>query len=285
MTPGEAAVADPAVRPSESDFRELVEAVHRITGISIKEQRRIMLERRLRRRLPALGLTDYPSYLSRVASDEAERRTFVDLVTTNETYFYRTPRVWEYVERSLLPRWRGARPFRAWSAAASTGEEAHTLGILLEARRRAHPSFDYEIHGTDISGAVIDVARAGVYNGKSIARFREDRPELFARFMTGDDAGGYAAVPEIRRRVRFSTANLFRLEPVTTRYDLVLLRNVLIYFARADQIAVMSHVHERLSPDGVAIIGESESLSYLDTDFEPLEHTVYRPRRERASAA
>ena len=272
---------------SDSEFRDLADAVHQITGISIKETRRTMLEGRIRRHLRDLDLADYPSYLNRIESDEQARLTFVDLVTTNETYFHRTPRVWSYINEKLLPSWHAAgnkKTFNAWSAAASTGEEAHTLGIMLEVFKRQHANFDYQIHGTDIASSVIKTANLGVYNGKSISRFRRECPDHFATFMTGNETDGYSVLDCIKRKIQFQTGNLFELKPSHIKYDLILLRNVLIYFTNSDQSLVMKHLHDRLSPDGITIIGESESLNYIETDFEAIEHTIYRPRRRDKKA-
>lgn len=264
---------------SDDEFVQLSKAVHQITGITIKEQRRTMLERRLGRRLIELDLIDYDTYLNVLLDSEEEQHTFINLVTTNETYFFRTPRIWNYINDKYLDEWykkSDGRSFKAWSAAASTGEEAHSLGILLESFRRKNPKFEYEIQATDISTSVIKKAQVGLYKGKAISRFREERPALFKTFMTGNDVTGYSALTDIRVRINFDTANLFNLTADKKKYDLVLLRNVLIYFNKTDQAIVMNNVHDKLDKDGLAIIGESESLIYLDTRFEAVEHTIYR---------
>ncbi|GGE50314.1 chemotaxis protein methyltransferase [Primorskyibacter flagellatus] len=265
---------------SDGDFAKLRAIVYDQTGITIGETRKSLLVSRLRPRLRDLGLSEYGTYIARVAADEAERQELTNRVTTNETYFYRTPRVWTYFTDSFIPDFLAAkhgRPMRVWSAAASTGEEAHTIGTFLEETRSRTPGFDYAVLGTDISSRVIGVATEGVYRGRPVARFRADQPDLFARHMTGSDDEGWQVAPQIRSRIRFRQHNL--LEPLTNtaQFDVVFLRNVLIYFTPADQERILGHVRRLLHPGGVLFIGESESLKFIETDFEQVEPIIYRP--------
>lgn len=264
---------------SEACFNEFVSLVHDMTGITIRCNRRAMLVGRLRSRIRNLQLSSYESYLAYIKSHREEHDQFINVITTNETYFYRTPRIWEYVTKEFLPRWCEENPGRTlsvWSAAASTGEEAHTLGILLQQFKEHHPGFEYRVLGTDISPRVVDIAVKGVYKGRSIARFREAEKTIFTKYMTGDDEHGYSVLPEIKSRIQFNISNLFNENTKRGTYDLILLRNVLIYFSKEEQKTVMSILHSQLVPQGIAIIGESETLKNIETDFEPVKPTVYR---------
>lgn len=271
---------------SDTEFSKLTKTIHKMTGISINDKRRTMLERRLDRRLKEYEIDSYSGYLKILASSVDEQRLFVNLVTTNETYFYRTPRIWNYITNTLIPEWRDKSTggvFKAWSAASSTGEEAYTLGIILESFRSKYTNFNYEVHGTDISTSVVDKARTGLYTGRSIGMFREECPVLFKTYMEGDDQAGYSAVGSVRSRVNISIANLFDLKDHRTQYDLILIRNVLIYFNKSDQAIVMSTIHDRLNKNGKAIIGESESLISLDTNLEAIDHTIYQSKNSSGS--
>ncbi|OBY26664.1 chemotaxis protein CheR [Leisingera sp. JC1] len=265
---------------SDGDFSKLRAIVHRNTGITIGETRKTMLVSRLRRRLREVDEPSFASYISRLASDPAEMQELTNRVTTNETYFYRTPRVWDYFQDVFLPEFhaRGENlRMRVWSAAASSGEEAHTIGTILEKQRLEKPGFDYSVLGTDVSSRVLDVAQTGVYNGRSIARFRKEKPDLFASHMKGSDADGYKAVPQIRARLKFKLHNLLEKLGGTSPFDVVFLRNVLIYFTDEDQEKILQHVRELIKPDGVLFIGESETLNNLRTGFEQLAPIIYRP--------
>lgn len=273
---------------SDSEFARLRAIVYAQTGISIGDTRRSMLVSRLRPRLRALGLTDYKAYAAHVAKDPAEMQELTNRVTTNETYCYRTPRIWTHFQQSFTPAFVAAkpgRPMRVWSAAASTGEEAHTVGVLLEDVRLRTPGFDYAVVGTDISSRVLEVATTGLYKGRSVARFQQEQPALFERHMTGSEEEGWRAGKDIRARLRFRQHNLLQPLANTSRFDAIFLRNVLIYFSAADQEAILRHVRAALQPEGVLYIGESESLKRLDTDFEQIEPIIYRPLARAAGAA
>ena len=266
------------IQMNDSLFAAFAELAHTLCGITIKSQRQTMLEGRLKRRLRALDLPGFKEYLDYIKLNRTEHQYFINAITTNETYFYRTPRVWNYIYDEYLPQWlseHAGQTLNVWSAASSTGEEAHTLGIVLESFKSTETEFNYQIKGTDIDSSVIEIARHGIYNGRSVKRFREARPDLFEKYMTGDDETGYKVVSKIKRCMNFSMFNLFD-RASEAAFDLVLIRNVLIYFVRDDQIKAMSQVHRSLKNDGVAIIGESESLNHVCSEFHQIMPTIYR---------
>lgn len=264
---------------NEKCFQAFLKLIYDLTGITIAQNRTSMVEGRLRKRVSSLGLSNYETYLQLVKEDRNEQVFFIDLVTTNETYFYRTPRVWEYIQNKLLPEWHLKHPkqvFMAWSAAASSGEEAHTLGLICQFFKEKNPSFVYQIMGTDISNEMVGLCQQGKYSGRSIESFKNQRPELFEKYMKKLEDGSYQAVPEIKSRIRFSQHNLFKSLQSKDKFDLVLIRNVLIYFKPNDQEKVLSLIAPKLSEQGVLIIGESESLSHIQTSFKHQEPLVYR---------
>ena len=238
-----------------------------------------MVEGRIRRRANELKLESYASYLKLVRDDPRERPLFIDLVTTNETYFYRTPRIWEYLVGQFLPRWHEThkgQTFSAWSAAASSGEEAHTLAILLQSFKESHAGFVYQILGTDISEEMVSLCESGMYRGRSIEAFRKTKPDLFMKYMESGDGTSFSVKSEIKARMKFQSHNLFK--PLASRgpFDLILVRNVLIYFTAADQEKVIANLEPRLKQDGVVIIGESESLSQIKTGLKSQSPLIYQ---------
>ncbi len=265
---------------SDTCFAEFLRLTHSITGITISENRKSMVISRLRKRLVANSLTKFEDYLSVVRKNSDELPHFINSITTNETYFYRTPRIWTYLIEEFVPQWisgNSGRPLRLWSAAASTGEEAYTAGVLLESIKAIHPSFDYRIIGTDISARVIGIAHKGVYSGRAIERFRELQPDIFRRRLQGSEQEGFSVSANIRQRLKFETYNLFQSSPPSKGFDIVLLRNVLIYFSKSDQQKVLERIRQAMDQNGVLIIGESESLSSLSTGFKSLAPFIYHP--------
>ncbi len=264
---------------SETCFKEFLSLVHKLTGITIASNRTSMLEGRLRKRISALGLETYEEYLKLAQDNAGEQKHFIDLVTTNETYFFRTPRVWEYIERKFLPQWSAKHPnqmMKAWSAAASSGEEAHSLGVICQDFKEKTPGFQYQITGTDISGEMIDLCQKGLYSGRSLEAFKKTRPAQFERHMKLKGDNTYQVASEIKAHLKFQQHNLFRAFQTQEAFDLILIRNVLIYFKGPDQETVLSLIAPRLAPEGVLIIGEAESLAHINTGYKSIEPLVYR---------
>lgn len=263
---------DPAIQAA------LFARVRRHTGIAMAERKWTLLQGRLRRRLQALSLSSYGDYLAVLDSSNDEVGRFIDLVTTNETSFFRTPRIWDYLWHGFLPAWHAAHPgnvLQVWSAAASTGEEAYSLAMLCEEFREKHPDFRYRILGTDIAGGVLETGRAGHYLGRNIDGLRKARPAMLEKYFLGVDEV-YTASPTLRAAVNFRPHNLYQRLEEPTRFDLVLLRNVLIYFDESGQETVLENVRQSMSPRAVLLVGESESLNRLRTGFAYQQPLIYR---------
>lgn len=266
------------IEMGDRQFAELREIIHANTGITIADGRKSLLLTRLRSRLREIDEPDFKAYIARVGRDRKELQNLIDRVTTNKTYFYRTPRIWDHFREVTVPAFRekGGRKMRVWSGAASTGDEAHTIGVVLEDVRKTTPGFDYAVMGTDVSARVLETAETGVYPAKAVAAFQKDNPELFRAHMLGDDAGGFKVRPEVKSRIKFKRHNLLEKLKGTAPFDAVFLRNVLIYFTHEDQETILRHVLDMMVPTGTLFIGESESINRLDTGFEPVEPLIYR---------
>ena len=263
---------DPATR------RALFDQVRRHTGIVMGERKWTLLEGRLRRRLRELELTGYRDYLQVLEAKPDEVRDFIDLVTTNETSFFRTQRIWEYFAQQLLPRWFEAHPdmpLRVWSAASSSGEEAYTVAMLCEEFRTQHPTFRYRILATDIADGILRKASAAHYQGRSIEALQHSRPALVEKYFRAE-GDGFSAGPALRANVTFRKHNLHEVPREVGAIDVTLLRNVLIYFDTQGQQTVLANARRAMAPDGVLIVGESESLSRFDMGFVFEQPLIYR---------
>ena len=130
--------------------------------------------------------------------------------------------------------------------------------------------------GTDISSAVIEKAINGKYAGRSVKRFKEARWSLFQKYMIGSESIGYQVLPEIKKNIHFKEHNLLNVLSENQKFDLILLRNVLIYFSKIDKEKVLAKLCEKLSPNGYLIIGESESLNALNSNFESVFPLIYK---------
>ncbi len=297
-----------AMKPDE--FRLLRDLFASRTGLNFGPEARFALERRLRERLLVLKLssfTEYHHYLRFGLRADDEWDEAVDLLTTNETYFFREDRQLRAFQQELLPmlqqQTRGPRRLSIWSAGCSTGEEAYTIAILVHQsglffpRRRIASSgpwspsasfgagsdggedpmaWDVRIYGSDISRRCVAAARRGVYGESS---FRATSDELRRSFFQ-ERADGWHVVDSVRQLCHFGQTNLLdERSHVLGRADAIFCRNVLIYFdARARKTAIDA-LYERLNPGGVLLLGHSESLLNVSTAFELLhlkEDLVYR---------
>jgi len=262
----------------ESTLEKFIKLVHLHTGITMSFSKKSLLQGRIRPRLKKLGLT-YQGYLDFLAENKNEKQEFINIVTTHETSFFRTTRIWEYFCNEFLPRWfaeNQSRPLKIWSAAASTGEESYTIAICCEEFREKNPGFDYQIFATDISTDVIATARNGVYSGRSIENFKSN-VLLFKKYMLQADEG-FKIKNNIQPKVKFGTHNLYHLSKEND-FDIVFIRNVLIYFKPTDQEIVLANIRQAMRNESVLVLGESESLNALKTSFEYIVPLVYSAKR------
>lgn len=267
---------------SNESFNNFIQLIHHLTGIKIADSRKPMLIGRLRKRAQALNLSNYEDYYHFINLNNQEKEIFIENITTNETYCYRTPKIWNFLIEEYIPKWsleNKGKTLYTWSAAASSGEEAHTLGSILQQFRDQNTSslFQYQILGTDISKKMIQKCNDGLYSGRSIERFKQEQPALFAKYFKSKD-GQYVISPDIKQRLTFKQHNLFSYLNYPHLFDIVLLRNVLIYFTSEDQEKVLATISQKMAPNAILIIGESETLNNLNTDFSFIESLIYRKK-------
>jgi len=268
---------------SEEEFRLLRDLIHAHCGIWFRDDMRFLLERRLAPRLATHGLTCYQDYHRYVRFDPrglGELDEATDLLTTNETYFYREPHQLRAFEREILPALaerRGAeRRLRVLSAGCSTGEEPYTIAILLKASG-LFEGWELEVVGADISRRCLAVAREAAYGEHA---FRSAEGDAMRRWFHLRQ-GKWVLDDGVRRLVRFTAANLLHDRALATvgRVDAVFCRNVMIYFDVAARRQALRRLHDKLRPGGWLLLGHSESLINVSADFELVHLTsdlVYR---------
>lgn len=257
---------------SEEEFRLLRELVHGHCGIFFREESRYLLERRLAPRLEALGLRDFGAYHRFLRFDPgraAELQKAVDLLTTNETYFYREPLQLDALAHEILPvlaRERAAeRTLRILSAGCSTGEEAYTIAVMVK-ESRLFDGWTVEISGCDISSRCVEHARAGVFGEHA---FRNPEAEPMRRWFHLRE-GKWVIDDAIKRMVRFGRENLLdpRALAALAPLDVLVCRNVMIYFDTPARKQALRTFHQKLRDGGWLLLGHSESLVNLTADFE-----------------
>lgn len=260
-----------------STIERVIKKVHLLTGISMNEQKKTMLQSRMRRRMRDLNISSYEAYMDYLDKTPGENQNFINIMTTNETFFFRTPRVWDHFQKEFLPEWHKNNPngiLKVWSAASSSGEEAYSIAISCFEFKLKNPSFDFRIMGSDISSEVLQEAINGIYPEKSIEFMRRSQKELFEKYFTEKGERLFDVSIEVKKKVQFHPHNLFTVKKEI--FDIVFLRNVLIYFTGEDQEKVLRNVAKSLKEEGTLMIGESESLNRLDTPYEFKSACVYK---------
>lgn len=266
-----------------ASLEKILVLVHDLTGISMGTNKKTLLQGRLRPRVRKLGLASYDHYLAYLSAHKEEVQVFINLVTTNETYFFRTQRVWDYFSNVFLPKWTMENPNKVlniWSGASSSGEEIYTIAICCEEYRTKNTELNYQITGTDISSDVLAVANLGEYSGRSIEAFKSSNRQLFDKYMIPKAESLFQVNAQVRSRIKFNLHNLFGPPNVRNFYDIIFLRNVMIYFDSKDQEQVLANIALGLRPGGTLIIGESESLTSLKTPFKYKLPLVYEKVEE-----
>lgn len=263
----------------EATLGVVLKLVHKHTGITMSEKKKALLQSRLRPRLRELKLVSYEEYVSYLEGHTAEIQTFIDCVTTNETSFCRTPRVWDYFNQKFLVSWfkdHSHETLKVWSAASSSGEEIYSIAISCLEFKAKHPEFKFELVATDISQEIILAAQDGVYGARSIEGIHKYHPDWLAKYFSKIDDSHWRINPEVKKHVKFSQHNLMTVFPQKKVFDIVFLRNVMIYFQEADQKKVLSHMQGALKNQGILILGESESIGRYELKLSFLEPLVYK---------
>jgi chemotaxis protein methyltransferase CheR len=265
---------------SETDFIRIRDMIYSQTRIDLKGDKKALIQSRLNKRLRALGIPDYRAYLKYVKNDESGRElvTLVDSLTTNLTYFFREPDHFDFIRDDVLDgvsEASGAR-LRFWSAGCSSGEEAYTLAIVLREKLPAIDIMDARILATDVSTRMLAAARDGIFNHD---KFRDMPLELKQKYFSPvarNNEKLFQAAPELKRLIRFNQLNLFEPWPMKIPFDVILCRNVMIYFDRKTQQELIDKFHKQLRPGGHLIVGHSESLTGVRHEFTFAQKTIYK---------
>ena len=265
------AVADNLISPAA--FDAICKLFHRISGIQLHAGKRALVTGRLIKLAQARGIDDVDAYVDWVLreQDPAEVVKVVDKLTTNETYFFREPEHFTLLAK-LATQHRSGEAFRVWSGASSSGEEAYSIAMVL-ADKLPHPR--WEVVGTDLSTTVVAHARQGLY---TLERARATPAEYLKRFCRkghGPYEGTLLVARELRDRVNFMTANLMEPLPEIGLFDVIFLRNVLIYFDNPAKAEIVRRVITRLKPGALLFTGHAESLNNLGLPLRTVQPAVY----------
>lgn len=259
---------------SEAEFMRLRDWLHEATGIHMTVAKMPLVTSRLAKRLREHQLGTYTQYLRMLVDSAEERQAAIDLLTTNETYFFRETPHFDFLAR-LVPTLPAQRPVRIWSAACSTGEEPYSIAMLLASVPGLR---GWEVLASDVSSRVLDVARAGQYRMERARQMPHDMLTRYCLKGTGRHEGTLLVQRSLRERVRFEQVNLNAPLPDVGEFDLIFLRNVMIYFDTPTKRGIVERLVHHLRPGGHFIIGHSESLNDVTRALRPIMPSVYTTR-------
>ena len=270
---------------SERNFWRLSQLVYSVCGIKLTAKKKSMIDGRLRRRMRNIGIlniNDYCSFLISGSSEaDVELVHFIDAVTTNKTDFFREPAHFAFMQKIVLPGWcaEGRRHAKIWSAASSTGAEAYTIAMVMDYFYRDRGGFDYAILGTDICTDVLAKGRLGLFPITMLEPITEEFRRRYILVPRDPERHEFRIAAGLRDKVSFHRLNLMDDRyAFGNDFDLIFLRNVLIYFDRPTQEAVVGKLCEHLKPGGYLFLGHSESLVGAKFPLDMVANTIFQRR-------
>jgi chemotaxis protein methyltransferase CheR len=268
---------------TDDQLSRYAKLIYEKTGIAISPQKKTLLSNRLKRRLRKTGIAGYDAYLlhlKKLKATDAEWDFFLQEITTHETYLFRDESHWQWFQSSFLleivadsRQGQRDRSLRILSAACSTGDEAFTIATCIAAALPTVSQWNIEIVGTDIGVGALEQARSAVFGERSMRLVPDDYRKRF--FAKAADANVWQAKPVLTHMIAFRQHNL--MEPLREKpFDLVLLKNVLIYFDKQSKAVVLEHLRNVLRSGGLLVSGAAEGVSDLLPDFQRVQPWLFR---------
>jgi len=273
-------------RLTEPEFEKFAKLIYKESGIYLKSAKITLLSNRLRKRLQALNINsfnDYYKYIEGLADKSKEIESLLDVVSTNETYFFRNEKQFEAFQMECLPdisvKKQKEKKLRIWSAGCSTGEEPYTIGICILEAMQYFRNWNIEIIASDIAHSVLEFAQKGEYSGRRIDKVR---PDLLKKYFNNNvqNPDFYSIKDEVKSMVRFRMLNLFK-DPYPENVDILFCRNVMIYFDKEHQKILLSRFYRSIYKSGYLFLGHSETIHSISEDFvykKILDTPVYVPK-------
>lgn len=264
------------MRPiTKTEFEQFQRFIFEAAGITLSNSKQALVSGRLAKRLTHHGLETFGDYFKLLASGQfpQEVQMAVDQLTTNETYFFRETKHFDFLRQQALLASSRAHAFRVWSAASSSGEEAYSIAMVLADCMQTTP---WDVVGTDISSKVLQQASRGLY---PIQRGRQIPPAYLRKYClrgNSEYAGQLLVDRSLRSHVVFRQANLNATLPELGQFDVVFLRNVMIYFNEQTKREVAARVVSTIKPGGYLFIGHSESLNDINQTVQAVAPSIYR---------
>lgn len=262
---------------SAQEFAQYQRLLYELTGISLNDTKKPLVASRLLPRLRHYGMKSFSEYLRLVKTDPNESQHMTDLLTTNETRFFREDAHLAFLKGELQRTSSQGKNYSLWSAASSSGEEAYSMAMICAEVLGVNGSF--QILGSDISQRILDRATRAVYAMDRAATIPLDLLKKYCLRGVRSNEGTFTIIPELKRHVEFRQVNLLEIPRSLGSFDFVFLRNVMIYFDQPTRSRIIESIAPLLSRDGCLIIGSAESLLGITTSLVSVGPNVYRRKQ------
>lgn len=261
----------------DNEFKLFQELIFKLAGLSMNITKKPLIGNRLVKRLRYYEVDTYLEYYQILMEkeNEEERQVFIDLMTTNETSFFREPVHFDFMKTDILNKPIAENPFRVWSAACSSGEEPYSIGMLLADQLKKN---NWEILASDISSRVLEKSKEGLYPIDKSSKIPEDYLKKYCLKGVKSMAGYFKISDEIRQNIEFRSMNLNEPFPNIGKFSVVFLRNVMIYFDKPTRIKLIEQITSVLHSGGYLFIGHSETLLEITNKLVMVKPTIYRKK-------
>jgi len=261
---------------TEKEFNLFRQLIYDKAGISMADTKRGLVQGRLTKRLRHFRLNSFHEYyeLLHNSVDGTEMQMLVDLLTTNETYFYREQKHFDYIAETIVKDLKPSQTFKIWSAACSSGEEPYSIAMLLA--DKLGMKANWEILATDLNQQILNAAKRGLYRISAIEKIPRDYLREHCLQGQSQYSDFFMMRKTIKEKIDFQQLNLNREWKCDGPFDLIVLRNVMIYFDKPTRKKLVARIAKKLKPGGYLFISHSETLSGISDHFKCVQPAIYK---------
>ncbi len=264
------------------EYEKLVKTVKTMSGINLIKDKDSMVKSRLLKRLKILKFNSFAEYIHYYESDKSgeEMQKIVEILTTNKTDFFREIQHFDFLEKKLMPLMKN-KPYRIWSAGCSSGEEPYSLAMHIQSKMNMIERADIKILATDISSKMLEKAREAIYEKEQTKDIPEPFLKKYFSQIENDKNERYQISKDLKEMISFAKLNLVQQWPMRGNFDLILCRNVMIYFDRETREDLINRFWNMLGDGGFLFVGHSENLTGITSSFAYEAPAIYQKYENR----
>jgi len=264
-----------ALSISDKEFNLFKSLIYDKAGITLSKNKRTLVVSRLSKRMRQLEIDSFRKYYNKVTeeSNGVELQNAIDFLTTNETYFFREDKHFEYLKKNVLNKLNAGSSFKVWSAASSTGEEAYSIAMVLA--EKFGLSSSWSVYGTDINSDVVKQARRGLYSISESEKIPKGYLREYCLKGVREQSGMMLMDSRLKKHTKFDMLNINGSWPESISvFDVVFLRNIMIYFDLETKQKLVDKIADKIKPGGYLFIGHSETLNQVSERFKVIRPSI-----------